>query len=95
MQKRGLRSQMGLPSPFPCYGLCLVLLKQYLVIATKYTTNFMGGPNHPHIMANFTGNGTKSLVESVNASLEKLKTSYIDLVSPSMLRPTSQLPVSL
>ncbi|KEY74274.1 hypothetical protein S7711_00432 [Stachybotrys chartarum IBT 7711] len=55
-------------------------LRSQMVIATKYTTNFMAGPNHPHIMANFTGNGTKSLVESVNASLEKLKTSYIDLL---------------
>jgi aryl-alcohol dehydrogenase-like predicted oxidoreductase len=34
-------------------------------------------------MANFTGNGTKSMVESVNASLKKLKTDYIDLVRPA------------
>jgi len=32
------------------------------------------------IMANFTGNGTKSLHVSVNASLRKLQTDYIDLV---------------
>ena len=32
-------------------------------------------------MANFTGNGTKSLHASVNASLKKLQTDYIDLVS--------------
>jgi aryl-alcohol dehydrogenase-like predicted oxidoreductase len=31
-------------------------------------------------MANFSGNGTKSLVTSVNASLHKLQTDYIDLV---------------
>lgn len=32
-------------------------------------------------MANFTGNSTKSLRTSVDASLKKLQTSYIDLVS--------------
>lgn len=51
------------------------------VIATKYTTNFQAGPNAPGIMANFTGNGSKSLHTSVEASLRKLKTDYIDLVS--------------
>ncbi|KAH6688031.1 aldo/keto reductase [Plectosphaerella plurivora] len=54
--------------------------REQMVIATKYTTNFRGGPNAPHIMANFTGNGTKSLHTSVEASLQKLKTDYIDLL---------------
>lgn len=58
--------------PSPWYG--------YAVIATKFTTNFKAGPNAPHIMANFTGNGTKSLHTSVNASLKKLQTDYIDLL---------------
>jgi len=31
-------------------------------------------------MANATGNGSKSLHTSVNASLKKLQTDYIDLV---------------
>lgn len=31
-------------------------------------------------MANFTGNGTKSLVTSVNNSLKNLQTDYVDLV---------------
>lgn len=35
-------------------------------------------------MANFSGNGSKSLAMSVEASLEKLQTKYIDLVSPSL-----------
>lgn len=38
------------------------------------------GPNRPHIAANYTGNGTKSLNASVEASLKKLQTDYIDLV---------------
>lgn len=50
------------------------------VLATKFTTNFTAGPKHPDIMANFTGNGTKSLHTSVNASLKKLQTDYIDLL---------------
>jgi len=33
-------------------------------------------------MINFGGNGTKSLRASVEASLKKLQTDYIDLVSP-------------
>lgn len=54
-----------------------------MVIATKYTTNFRAGPSAgPNtIMANFSGNGTKSLHTSVEASLKKLQTDYIDLVS--------------
>jgi aryl-alcohol dehydrogenase-like predicted oxidoreductase len=53
-----------------------------MVIATKYTTNFRAGPSAgPNtIMANFSGNGSKSLHTSVEASLKKLQTDYIDLV---------------
>ncbi|KID92071.1 norsolorinic acid reductase [Metarhizium guizhouense ARSEF 977] len=54
--------------------------RDQMVISTKYTTNFKAGPNHPHIMANCVGNGTKSLHVSVNASLRKLQTDYIDLL---------------
>lgn len=55
-------------------------VRDQMVIATKYTTNFHAGPGHPPIMANSSGNGTKSLVTSVNASLQKLQTNYIDLL---------------
>lgn len=51
-----------------------------MVIATKYTTNYKAGPGNPNIMANYTGNSTKSLHMSVKASLEKLQTDYIDLL---------------
>ncbi|KAG6038385.1 hypothetical protein E4U41_004225 [Claviceps citrina] len=54
--------------------------RDQMVIATKYTTNFKAGPNQPRIMANFIGNGTKSLQTSVSASLQKLQTDYIDLL---------------
>lgn len=51
-----------------------------MVLATKYTTNFRGGPDAPSIMINYTGNGTKSLRTSVNSSLKNLQTDYIDLL---------------
>ncbi|KAI3402225.1 hypothetical protein diail_154 [Diaporthe ilicicola] len=52
-----------------------------MVIATKYTTNYMAGPpGEGRILANFTGNGTKSLHTSLKASLKKLDTDYIDLL---------------
>lgn len=54
-----------------------------LVIATKFTTCYKLGPNRPHIAANYTGNGTKSLNASVEASLKKLQSDYIDLVRHS------------
>ncbi|KAI2785519.1 Aldo/keto reductase [Daldinia loculata] len=55
--------------------------RDQMVIATKYSINFHAGPRGKgEIMINFTGNGSKSLHVSVNASLEKLQTSYIDLL---------------
>lgn len=52
--------------------------RDQMVIATKYTTCFRS--NTGEIAANFTGNSTKSLHTSVNASLRKLQTDYIDLL---------------
>lgn len=57
-----------------------------MVIATKYTTNFQAGPKARNIMANFSGTGSKSLHVSLEASLKKLQTDYIDLVSISFRR---------
>ncbi|KAJ9148923.1 Norsolorinic acid reductase [Pleurostoma richardsiae] len=54
--------------------------RDQMFIATKYTTNFRAGHGNKEIMANFTGNGTKSLHTSVEASLKKLQTDYIDLL---------------
>jgi aryl-alcohol dehydrogenase-like predicted oxidoreductase len=55
--------------------------REQMVIATKFTTCFRAGHGDKEIMANTTGNGAKSLHLSVEASLKKLQTSYIDLVS--------------
>ncbi|KAL8348190.1 hypothetical protein RB598_001482 [Gaeumannomyces tritici] len=54
--------------------------REQMVIATKYTSNFRAGQGGVEIMANSTGNSTKSLRTSVDASLRKLQTSYIDLL---------------
>lgn len=56
-------------------------VRDQLVIATKYTTNFTahrGFENKTHI--NSGGNGLKSLRVSVDASLRKLQVSYIDIL---------------
>lgn len=55
-------------------------IRDQMVIATKFTTCFRYGyPNE--IIINTAGNGTKSLHLSLEASLKKLQTTYIDLVS--------------
>jgi aryl-alcohol dehydrogenase-like predicted oxidoreductase len=57
--------------------------RDQMVIATKYTTCFPavdGQPPKKHILVNFTGSGSKSMRVSVDASLKKLQTEYIDLV---------------
>jgi len=55
--------------------------RDQMVIATKFTTCFRAGHQGKEIIINATGNGTKSLHLSLEASLKKLQTSYIDLVS--------------
>ncbi|KAM0432807.1 hypothetical protein ACHAPT_004509 [Fusarium lateritium] len=79
-------------------------VRDEMVVATKYTTNFRSGPGNPNIAANFTGNGTKSLVTSVNSSLKNLQTDYIDLLYvhwwdysasiPELMQSLNQLIVS-
>ena len=56
-------------------------VRDQMVIATKYTNCFQ--PVDSGINVNFTGNGTKSMRVSVDASLKKLQTDYIDLVRSS------------
>ncbi|KAH8894091.1 norsolorinic acid reductase [Thozetella sp. PMI_491] len=51
-----------------------------MVIATKYTTNYKVGEGKNNVYANFGGNGSKSLHVSVEASLKRLQTDYIDLL---------------
>ena len=55
-------------------------VRDEMVIATKYTTFYAYGVGEMAIRSNFGGNSAKSLHVSVEASLKKLQTSYIDLV---------------
>lgn len=54
-------------------------VRDEIVLATKYTSPYRVH-NKSEIQANYVGNNAKSLKVSVDASLRKLKTDYIDLV---------------
>ncbi|CAL3962836.1 unnamed protein product [Diplocarpon coronariae] len=54
--------------------------RDQMVIATKFTTPYRAGYGEKEIIVNTAGNGTKSLHLSLEASLKKLQTSYIDLL---------------
>jgi aryl-alcohol dehydrogenase-like predicted oxidoreductase len=52
-----------------------------IILATKFTTCFPDPRNpSPRQRINFAGNSTKSMRVSVEASLKKLQTDYIDLL---------------
>lgn len=52
--------------------------RDQMVLATKYSTQYRRA--HPdEIQSNFVGNGSKSMKLSLEASLKKLQTSYIDV----------------
>ncbi|KIK66099.1 hypothetical protein GYMLUDRAFT_193477 [Collybiopsis luxurians FD-317 M1] len=55
-------------------------IRDQIVLATKYTMNFKSGKDSIAQKANYTGNNRKSMHISVEASLKKLRTSYIDLL---------------
>ncbi|KAK7026579.1 Aldo/keto reductase [Favolaschia claudopus] len=55
-------------------------IRDQLVIATKYTSNFKRGNGSFAQIVNYTGNNTKSMSVSVDASLKKLRTAYIDIL---------------
>jgi aryl-alcohol dehydrogenase-like predicted oxidoreductase len=56
--------------------------RDQMVLATKFTTAYPapGLPSTPAIMANYQGQHAKSIHLSVEASLKKLQTTYIDLL---------------
>ncbi|KAK0190090.1 NADP-dependent oxidoreductase domain-containing protein [Armillaria mellea] len=55
-------------------------IRDQLVIATKYTTNYQRGNDTIAQKVNYVGNSTKSMYLSVDASLKKLRTTYIDIL---------------
>jgi len=56
--------------------------REDLIIATKFTSAFSthGGHRKDKIHSNSVGNGSKSLRTSLDASLQKLKTEYVDIL---------------
>ncbi|KIK04053.1 hypothetical protein K443DRAFT_436653 [Laccaria amethystina LaAM-08-1] len=55
-------------------------IRDQLFIATKYSSNFKRGDTSVQQKVLYAGNSTKSLHVSVEASLKKLRTTYIDLL---------------
>ncbi|KAF6762975.1 arylalcohol dehydrogenase [Ephemerocybe angulata] len=55
-------------------------IRDQLFIASKYTTNFKRADDKIRQKVNYTGNNIKSLHLSVEASMKKLRTNYIDLL---------------
>jgi aryl-alcohol dehydrogenase-like predicted oxidoreductase len=51
-----------------------------IVLATKFTTCFPNPQKSPRQRINYAGNSTKSLQVSLEASLKKMQTDYIDLL---------------
>ena len=54
-------------------------VRDEMVIATKFSLGFKAVSEKHKIQSNFGGNGTKSMHVSLEASLRKLQTSYVDL----------------
>ena len=55
-------------------------IRDQLCLATKFTSGFKRPGDGSKIAVNFQGNSIKSMRLSVEASLKKLQTSYIDLL---------------
>ncbi|KAJ7642267.1 Aldo/keto reductase [Roridomyces roridus] len=55
-------------------------IRDQLVIATKYTTNYKAGDDSISKKVTYVGNNAKSMHMSVEASLKKLRTTYIDIL---------------
>jgi aryl-alcohol dehydrogenase-like predicted oxidoreductase len=54
-------------------------IRDQLVIATKYSTNYVRGNDQFRQKVLYTGNNVKSMYISLEASLKKLRTSYVDI----------------
>ncbi|KAJ7620415.1 Aldo/keto reductase [Roridomyces roridus] len=55
-------------------------IRDQLVIATKYTTNYKSADDTISKKVTYVGNNVKSMHISVEASLKKLRTTYIDIL---------------
>lgn len=55
-------------------------VRDEIVLATKYSLGYKINSSPTKMQSNFGGNGSKSLHLSVEASLQKLRTTYVDLL---------------
>ncbi|OCL14398.1 norsolorinic acid reductase [Glonium stellatum] len=55
-------------------------VRDQMVVATKFTTCFPANHRRPELKINYAGNSSKSLRISIEESLKKLQTNYIDLL---------------
>jgi aryl-alcohol dehydrogenase-like predicted oxidoreductase len=69
-------------------------VRNELVIATKFAFTWKMPALEPegHIFSNFGGNNKKSLRLSLQASLEKLRTDYVDILYVHSWEPTTSIP---
>ena len=85
MEARGIRDQLVIATKVRILTFEGVYPTQLIRIFPninneKFTTNFKRGQKSIPIQVNYTGNSLKSLHVSVEASLKKLRTTYIDIL---------------
>jgi len=76
-EKRGIRDQLVIATKVLPHLFCLYLWR---LKPGQYTTGFKRGQDQITHKINFAGNNAKSLRVSVDASLKKLRTEYIDIL---------------
>lgn len=76
MEKRGVRDQMVLATKVRTSMMIMLSVAKN----RQYTTGYRSATDSKAIQSNYTGNNAKSLHLSLEASLKKLKTSYVDVL---------------
>ena len=76
-EKRGIRDQLVIATKVLPH---LFYLRLWTLRPGQYTTGFKRGQDQITHKINYAGNNAKSLHVSVDASLKKLRTSYIDIL---------------
>ena len=98
MEKRGIRDQIVLATKVraPCLSLLPVLVGLSPTVgrrglAVQYTTNFKRTAGDIAQKVHYVGNNVKAMHLSVEASLKKLRTSYIDILYVHWVRSLADL----
>ncbi|KAL0579706.1 putative aryl-alcohol dehydrogenase aad14 [Marasmius crinis-equi] len=77
-EKRGIRDQLFIATKASCFFD--IVVRVYLMSFVQYTTSFKRADPKVVQRVNYVGNNMKNMHLSVNASLKKLRTDYIDLL---------------